>query len=169
MSGKKLIDFTGQVKGFQKYDRFDDSVVSELRKDGAGGEVVVIDFASGISEPAVVSDHLNLTGSSPLTGPNNPIGERFPVANGIYVCDNAQLPKRLQSLKKVIVAGVKDDVKTGDKEMALIKTLGAEAFCKNVVHTMIVAAHAKKTVLAILVPEGKALAADILEAIAELN
>ena len=169
MPAKKLIDFTGQVKGFQRHERFDENVVYELRKDGAGGEVVVIDYATGISEPAVVSDHLNLTGSSPLTGPNNPIGERFPVANGIYVCENEKLPKRLQSLKKVIVAGVKDGVKTGDKEMALIKTLGAEAFCKNVVHTMIVAAHAKKTVLAILVPEGKALDADLLAAIAELN
>jgi len=169
VSAKKLIDFTGQAKGFQKYDRFDETVVSEIRKDGAGGEVVVIDYATGLSEPAIVSDHLNLTGTSPLCGPNNPIGERFPVVNDIYVCDKDKLPKGLQSLKKIVVAGLKDGVKTGEKELALIKTLGAEAFCKNVVHTMIVAAHAKKTVLAIVVPEGKTLDAELLAAIAELN
>jgi hypothetical protein len=166
---KTLIDFTGQAKGFQKHDRFDGKVASELRKEGPGGEVVVIDYAIGLSEPAIVLDHLNLTGTSPLAGPNNPIGERFPVVNGIYVCENDQLPKALQSLKKVVVAGLKDGVKTGDKDLALIKTLGAEAFCKNLVHTMIVAAHAKKSVLAIVVPEGKTLSADILSAIAELN
>lgn len=169
MPAKKLIDFTGQAKGFQKHDCFDETVASELRKEGPGGEVVVIDYAIGLSEPAVVSDHLNLTGSSPLAGPNNPIGERFPVVNGIYVFENDKLPKALQSLKKIVVAGLKDGVKTGDKELALIKTLGAEAFCKNVVHTMIVAAHAKKSVLAIVVPEGKTLSAELLSAIGELN
>jgi hypothetical protein len=169
VSAKKLIDFTGQAKGFQKHERFSESVVEELRKDGAGGEVVVIDYAIGLSEPAIVSDHLNLTGSSPLCGPNNPIGERFPVVNDIYVCDNAKLPKGLQSLKKVVVAGLKDGVKTGEKELELIKSMGAEAFCTNVVHTMIVAAHAKKKVLAIVVPEGKTLSAELLSAISELN
>lgn len=169
MATKKLIDFTGQAKGFQKHERFDERVIEELRKDGAGGEVVVIDYAVGLSEPAIVSDHLNLTGGSPLKGPNNPIGERFPVVNGIYVCENEKLPKGLQGLKKVVVAGLKEGVKTGEKELELIKSLGAEAFCKNVVHTMIVAAHAKKTVLAIVVPEGKELNADLLSAIAELN
>jgi len=166
---KKLIDFTGQAKGFQKHDRFDESVINELRKDGAGGEVVVIDYAIGLSEPAIVSDHLNLTGTSPLSGPNNPIGERFPVVNGIYVSEDDKLPKGLQSLKKIVVAGLKDGVSASDKELALIKTLGAEAFCKNVVHTMIVAAHAKKSVLAIVVPEGKTLSEKLLSAIAELN
>lgn len=169
MPARKLIDFTGQAKGFQKHDRFDDSVINELRKDGAGGEVVVIDYGIGLGEPAIVCDHLNLTGTSPLAGPNNPIGERFPVVNGIYVCDNDKLPKGLQSLKKVVVAGLKHDVKTADKELALVKTLGAEAFCKNLVHTMIVAAHAKKSVLAILVPEGKTLSVELLAAIQELN
>lgn len=169
MSAKKLIDFTGQAAGFQKHERFSEAVVEELRKDGAGGEVVVIDYAIGLSEPAIVCDHLNLTGTSPLSGPNNPIGERFPVVNGIYICEDAKLPKGLQSLKKVVVAGLKDGVQTGDKELELIKSLGAVAFCKNVVHTMIVAAHAKKTVLAIVVPEGKTLSADLLGAIAELN
>lgn len=169
MPAKKLIDFTGQAKGFQSHDRFNESVVNELRKDGAGGEVVVIDYAIGLSEPAIVSDHLNLTGTSPLAGANNPIGERFPVVNGIYVTDKEKLPKGLQSLKQVVVAGLKHDVKIGDKELALVKTLGADAFCKNLVHTMIVAAHAKKSVLAILVPEGKPLSADLLDAIAELN
>ncbi len=169
MSAKKLIDFTGQAAGFQQHARFNEAVVEELRKDGAGGEVVVIDYAIGLSEPAIVSDHLNLTGSSPLSGPNNPIGERFPVVNGIYVCEDAKLPKGLQSLKKIVVAGLKDGVKTGGKELDLIKSLGAAAFCKNVVHTMIVAAHAKKTVLAIVVPEGETLSGDLLSAIAELN
>ncbi|MCC7529391.1 MAG: hypothetical protein IT342_12780, partial [Candidatus Melainabacteria bacterium] len=101
--------------------------------------------------------------------PNNPIGERFPVVNGIYVCENDKLPRALQSLKKVVVAGLKDGIKTGEKDLALIKTLGAEAFCKNLVHTMIVAAHAKKRVFAIVVPEGKTLSADLLSAIAKLN
>ncbi len=169
MTAKKLIDFTGQAKGFQKHDRFDDQVVAEIRKDGTGGDLVVIDYAIGLSEPAIVSDHLNLTGTSPLAGPNNPIGERFPVVNGIYIFENERLPKALQSLKRVVVAGLKHEVKTGDKELALIKTMGAEAFCKNVVHTMIVAAHAKKNVLAIVCPEGKTLSADILSAIAEFN
>lgn len=100
MSGKKLIDFTGQAAGFQKYERFSEAVVEELRKDGAGGEVVVIDYAIGLSEPAIVSDHLNLTGSSPLSGPNNPIGERFRSSTAFMFLKMRNCPKDCNRSKK---------------------------------------------------------------------
>lgn len=169
MAGKKLIDFTGQVGQFQKHEQFNEAVIAQLREGGAGGEVVVVDYAKGISEPALVSDHLNVSGKSPLMGANHEIGDRFPVVNEIYEVDNAKIPKALHALPRVVVAGVNESVQAGDKELTFLKTLGASATCKNIVPTMLVAAHAKKKVLAILVPEGKTLNADLLAALASLN
>ncbi len=169
MAGKKLIDFTGLVKLFQNHQQFNDAVIAQLREGGAGGEVVVVDFAKGISEPSLVSDHLNVSGVSPLMGANNAIGERFPVVNEIYEIENSKLPSALHTLPRVVVAGVNEAINAGDKELTFLKTLGADATCKNIVPTMLIAAHAKKKVLAVLVPEGQTLNAELLSALASLN
>jgi len=109
--------------------------------------VLVIDRGYGLDkdEVVVVRDHLNMTGSSPLVGPNDPIGERFPVLDGTY------LVPREADVRSVIIAGLKPGCNPSPDEIAMIRTLGAEAWCYNVVPTMIVAAHASFKVWALLV------------------
>jgi len=57
----------------------------------AGARVVVLTNAAGgirpglaVGQPVLISDHLNLTGRSPLTGPAPPAGPRFVDLTGLY-------------------------------------------------------------------------------------
>jgi purine-nucleoside phosphorylase len=147
---ERRIDFSGLFPDWESYSSFNEDVVESLRKHGRaceGERVLVIDRGYGLDkdEVVVVRDHLNLTGASPLVGPNNTIGERFPVLDGIYlVSHNA-------GARSVITAGLKPGCNPSPDDIAKIKTLGAEAWCYNVVPTMIVAAHAGFKVCALLV------------------
>jgi purine-nucleoside phosphorylase len=57
----------------------------------AGCRVVVLTNAAGgirpgleVGQPVLISDHLNLTGKSPLTGPAPSVGQRFVDLTGLY-------------------------------------------------------------------------------------
>lgn len=149
LQGALLLDFTGTAAGIKSLPKFSDEFSELIRADRKPHAVVVIDRAVGgdLKDPAVVRDHLNLTGHSPLCGPNHPCGERFPVVQGVYVED------ALTELPRVVVAGVVHDVKPSAEDMKVVRDLGAEVACYNIVPAMIVAAHAKCKVLAVVVPD----------------
>ncbi len=140
------IDFTGKLGGFKQFRSFGPDIVSLIRTPSEAQTLIVIDYGYGIKAPHLVRDHLNLTGTNPLIGPNDPCGERFPSVNDIYVVDD--------SVACGIAAGLKPGIKPSGDDVALMESLGADFYCFNLVPTMIVAAHSRYRVLAILVPEG---------------
>ncbi len=158
LKGALRLDFTGSVAGFHQLDSFSDQVVSLIRNNSGPKVLIVIDRGFGLpkSSPHLVADHLNLTGGNPLTGPNDPCGERFPSVNDIYVTD---VPVGLPT---GIAAGLRNGLVPSDEALKLIRSLGADFYCYNLVPTMIVAAHARYRVLGILVPEGEKLDSTIL-------
>src|SRR6516165_10843684 len=84
------IDYTGKLTEFNQYDRFNNQVTVELRNSRfSNGEKILLladwGFAFETPVPHLVADHLNLAGSNPLVGPNDPIGDRFPVATNLYL------------------------------------------------------------------------------------
>lgn len=123
--------------------------------------IVIVDRAVGgkLDGPVVVRDHINLTGSNPLLGPNHPSGTRFPVVQGIYIEDC------LSALPHVVAAGLKPGAVPTAEELALIEKYGGGACCYNVVPAMLVAAHACCRVLALLLPEGASLPDNLLKEI----
>ena len=157
MKGAPVIDFASE--------NFGDKFTALIRGASKPQVVILIDHAVGAhpSQPVVVRDHLNLTGGSPLCGPNDPCGERFPVVQGIYLED--QLP----DLPRVVVAGLKQGVRPDASEQELIKSLGAEACCYNLVPAMLIAAHAKCQVLGILLPENGTLPESLAAEISKLT
>ncbi len=165
LRGAPIIDFTGTASGVTSMKCFDDDFIAIIRSDKRPTAVVIIDRAVGlpIHRSVVVQDHLNLTGTSPLCGANDPCGERFPVLQGIYVHD------ALPDLPRVLVAGLKHGIRPDKEETKLITDLGADVCCYNVVPAMIVAAHARCQVLAILIPEGSPLPDSLLQEIKQLT
>lgn len=148
--GAKCVDFTRSADGFKQFPSFGDPVISLVR-DGLGPRLLVVvdrGYFLEDTKPYVVRDHLNLTGSNPLVGPNDPCGERFPSVNNIYITDLCP------ELPRGIAAGMKWGVFPTRAEMEFIRSLGADFCCYNLVPTMIVAAHAGYRVLALAVPEG---------------
>lgn len=156
------LDFTGTCAGIAQYDSVNPALVKLLRQPREDGEklVVLIDrvFGSARAQSYVVADHINLTGSSPLVGANPSCGTRFPVINGIYVRARDGSPVLTQlNLEEVIVAGLKAGIEPSPDDVALMRELGAQMWCYNIVPAMIVAAHAGWKVLAVAVSEGGSL------------
>ncbi|MDR3612762.1 MAG: hypothetical protein P4L53_04295 [Candidatus Obscuribacterales bacterium] len=149
----KIFDFTGASGNGSNYKEFDAKVAEALRQPSDYKLAIVLDYGWGFknSAPHLVLDHLNLSGSNPLRGPNNPIGERFPVVNGIYVTD-CDL-KAFQGLKTGVVAGLRQGQKASASELEFLYSMGAGFYSYNLVPTMLVAAHAGWRVLAVVGPD----------------
>jgi purine-nucleoside phosphorylase len=163
----KVIDFTGQIPAAHQFTAFSPAVIDEIRK--GSGNLIVLDSGFGFAqpEPHIVADHLNFTGGNPLVGPNDPCGQRFPVINDIYISEPPH--DRLRALKRGIVGGLKQDVRPSKEEEAKLRSLGAEFFSYNLAQTMIVAGHAGRRVIGLVLPADVPLAAEIVAAVKELS
>jgi hypothetical protein len=169
LQGATLIDFTGSVKNaatkVHTLSEFGPQFVSLVRAAARPTAFVVVDRAIGlpIEGPVVIRDHVNLTGTSPLVGPNDESGDRFPVVQGIYIAD------QLSELPRVLAAGLKPGVQPAADDTEILKENGISACCYNAVPAMLIAAHARCQILAILLPPGQELPARILKQIDELT
>lgn len=151
--GAPVVDFTGQLEGFKQLPGFGSDFTSLVRQDKPPKAVVVVDectFLDGTAGMAVVSDHLNVTGYSPLVGPNHPAGERFTVVQNIYVPADLLM----KGLKPVVAAGLKGDVRPTKEEIEFLKKMGADCYCYHLIPAMLIAAHASCRVLGIVVAKG---------------
>lgn len=116
------------------------------------------DEASGPLRVVAVSDHVNLTWRSPLTGPNDTrVGPRFPSMTGIYrpevVLDRVGAAGGI-IVQTGVVAGVRDDGRLTSYEAEVARTPGYLAVSEELVPVVIVAAHMGLRVAAAVVMEG---------------
>lgn len=163
--GARLVDFTGKVPGFEYLKSYKDGLAELVSHDQNARAIVVIDkaIAGRIAAPVLVRDHLNITGDNPLTGPNPPGCDRFPVVQGIYVSD---CPAGMSS---GIAVGLKHGVVPDSDDITFIRSLGGDFCCYNIVPAMLIAARYGWKVLAIGVPDNAALSESHLHEIEELT
>lgn len=119
-----------------------------------GAQRLIVTNAAGALNPAfrpgevmAITDHLNFTGTNPLTGPNDPlIGPRFPDLSRAYDPD---LLARLRAvarasgtaLREGIYAGVAGPSLETSAERRFLRAAGADAVGMSTVHEVIAAAH----------------------------
>ncbi len=142
--------------------------VALLREALAGEEPVVgyvcqgarlpEDEASGPLRVAAVSDHVNLTWRSPLTGPNDAtVGPRFPSMTGIYhpevVLDRVGAAEGI-IVEMGVVAGVRDEGRLTSYEAEVACAPDYLAVSEELVQVVIIAAHMGLKVAAAVVLEG---------------
>lgn len=117
--------------------------------NAAGG----LNQAFGAGDIMVIADHLNLTGSNPLVGPNDDDwGERFPDMSRIYDPDLAAAAHAIASqshlkLQTGVYAGLLGPSLETPAEIRYLQRIGADAVGLSSVHEAIVAVHAGMRVL----------------------
>ena len=124
-----------------------------------GIETLVITNACGGLNPdfragdiMLIEDHINMMGSSPLTGPNDPQGTRFPDMSEPYTLQLREIAHRVardigMSLRTGVYVGIGGPSLETNAEYRMLRTIGADTVGMSTVPEVIVAVHAGMKVL----------------------
>lgn len=126
-----------------------------------GVEHLIVSNAAGCLNPAwrkgdlmLISDHINLLGTNPLIGPNDPTGPRFPDMSDPYRADYrrslSQLAQELGiTLREGVYAAMSGPSLETRAEYRMLARIGADAIGMSTVPEVIVARHQGMSVLGI--------------------
>ena len=158
IGGLRVLVFLGRTHLYEGHPA--DTVVHGVRTAVAAGcRVIVLTNAAGgiraglsVGQPVLISDHLNLTGRSPLTGAAPPAGypPRFTDLTGLY-------PQRLRALAARADPGLAEGVYAAlpgphyetPAEIRMLRALGADLVGMSTALEAIAARHLGAEVLAI--------------------
>jgi len=150
VGGKRVLVFVGRIHAYEGHDL--DLVVHPVRTAcAAGAEVVILTNAAGglhpeyrVGQPVLISDHLNLTGRSPLVGP------QFVDLVDAYSPRLRALARSIDpAMAEGVYAGVPGPHYETPAEIRMLRTLGADLVGMSTVHETIAARAAGAEVLAV--------------------
>ena len=159
MHGRQIIAMQGRLHLYEGYTpaevTFPIRVMQEL-----GVKNLILSNASGGINPLfkagdimIIKDHINLTGSNPLIGPNEETwGIRFPDMTQAYDTKLASIAEKAGKdagipLQKGVYAGLTGPCLETPAEVRFLRAIGAEAVGFSTVHEVITAVHAGIKVL----------------------
>lgn len=154
---RRILAFMGRV---HLYEGHHPNVVAHAVRTAvaAGCSVVVLTNAAGglrpgmaIGQPMLISDHVNLTGRTPLLGPNDDrLGPRFPDMTDAYSSRLRRLARDVEpDLTEGVYGGFLGPTYETPAEVRMARTLGAELVGMSTVVETIAAVHAGAEVLAL--------------------
>ncbi len=163
LAGKEMIAMEGRFHIYEGYSpaeiTFPVRVLAML-----GTKYLLISSAVGGLDPQfekgdlmVVTDHINLTGTNPLIGPNlDDFGPRFPDMSAVYDADLITLARQeaLESripLRQGIYVGLVGPSLETPAETRFLRMAGADAVGMSTVSEAIVAVHCGLRIMAIVV------------------
>jgi len=163
LAGKPVIAMEGRFHIYEGYSpeeiTFPIRVLAML-----GTKYLLISSAAGGLNPQfekgdlmVVTDHINMTGTNPLIGPNlDEFGPRFPDMSSAYQRDLIALAARKALELKIPIrqgtyVGLVGPSLETPAETRFLKMIGADAVGMSTVSEVIVAAHCGMNILAIVV------------------
>jgi purine-nucleoside phosphorylase len=125
----------------------------------AGCEVIVLTNAAGgvnpaleVGAPCLISDHLNLTGQNPLTGPHDGRGPRFLDLTEVYDKGLRALARKVDpALQEGVYAGLSGPTYETPAEVRMLARMGADLVGMSTVHEAIVARYLGAAVLGVSV------------------
>ena len=159
MFGKQIMAMQGRVHLYEGYSPLEVSFPIRVMQ-ALGVETLILTNAAGGLNPLfsagdimIITDHINLTGANPLTGPNDERwGIRFPDMTGAYdqdlvrLADTAGRDKDI-SLQKGVYAGLQGPSLETPAEIRFLRIIGADAVGFSTIHEVITAVHAGIRVL----------------------
>ncbi len=159
LSDQDVVLMQGRFHTYEGYSQQQVTFPVRVMK-ALGAETLIVTCASGGLNKAfksgdlmIITDHLNLTGSNPLVGPNDPdIGPRFPVMFDAYrpelraVALQAAINQGIR-LQEGVYAGIAGPVFFTRAELRYLQIIGADALGMSTVPEVIVAIHSGLKVL----------------------
>ncbi len=157
--GRRVLALLGRVHAYEGHDL--SAVVHAVRAAvRAGCSTVVLTNAAGglragmrVGQPVLISDHINLTGRSPLTGAPAPdeLGlPRFVDLSDAYSPRLRDIARQVDpSLEEGVYAGVSGPQYETPAEIRMLQTLGADLVGMSTVHEVIAARHVGAEVLGV--------------------
>lgn len=161
LSGKTVLCMQGRLHGYEGYTPAEVSypipvfkllgIKTVILTNAAGG--INLDFSAG--DFMVIDDHINFTGKSPLTGPNDDrVGPRFNDMCHVYPKDLRDLADQAAkncslSLRHGVYVGVNGPQYETAAEICMFRTMGGDAVGMSTVFESIAAAHCGLPVLAV--------------------
>lgn len=159
MANRAVIVMQGRFHLYEGYSSLDVTFPVRLMQ-ALGVETLFVTNAAGGLNPAfrpgnimIIKDHINLSGTNPLVGPNHDDwGERFPDMTEAYDKQLMALAEEAGKdstipLRKGVYAGLLGPSLETPAEVRFLKTIGAEAVGFSTTQEVIAAVHARIRVL----------------------
>jgi purine-nucleoside phosphorylase len=163
MCGKQIMALQGRIHLYEGYSPLEVSFPIRVMQE-LGVKTVILSNAAGGLNPAlsagdimIITDHINLTGSNPLIGPNEARwGIRFPDMTDVYHKELVALAETAGRdkgvfLQKGVYAGLKGPSLETRAEIRFLRIIGADAVGFSTIQEVIAAVHAGIRVLGISV------------------
>lgn len=161
LEGKSIVVMQGRYHTYEGLTQQQTTYPVRVMR-ALGVETLLVTCATGglnfrykAGDLMLIVDHLNLTGTNPLIGPNDPeVGERFPVMFDAYRPELIELAKRVAVREGIYVqegvyAGITGPAYFTRAEMRFLIKIGADAIGMSTVPEVIAATHAGMKVLGI--------------------
>lgn len=161
ISGVDVLLMKGRFHMYEGYGPEMTAFPVRVMKELGVGRLLVTNAAGGVNtayhpgDLMLIKDHLNLTGRSPLMGPNEAaFGPRFPDMSDAYSRRLREIAKSVAKEKGIplqegVYAGMLGPNYETPAEIVMLRTLGADAVGMSTVSEVIVAAHGGIEVLGI--------------------
>lgn len=172
LEGVPVLLFDGRIHFYEGHPMWQVAFPVYLAHKMGATTLLVTNAAGGINPEfspgtiMLIRDHINLTGTSPLIGPNAPdLGPRFPSMRDAYDPELRDLARQMAAAsgipvaEGVYVAMIGPQYET-DAELRMLGRLGADAVGMSTVPEVIAARHAGMRVLGISVIANSAVPRD---------
>lgn len=161
LESQTVVMMQGRFHTYEGYSQTEVTFPIRVMK-ALGVDTLIVTCATGglnfkfkAGDLMVIVDHLNLTGSNPLIGPNDPeVGERFPVMFDAYSPELRAIAHEAASeigirLQEGVYAGITGPAYFTKAELRYLIKIGADSLGMSTVPEVIVATHAGIKVLGI--------------------
>jgi purine-nucleoside phosphorylase len=163
MSHQRLMALQGRFHLYEGYSSKEVTFPIRVMQTLGVKHLILLNAAGGLNprytpgDIMIITDHVNLTGSNPLMGPNvNQWGERFPEMIDAYdktliaETESAASHEKIQ-VRKGIYAGLKGPSLETPAEIRFLRIIGCDAVGFSTVQEVIAAVHGEMKVLGVSV------------------